>query len=190
MFADVVGFTPFAATMEPRTMVEMLNEVFTQFDGLADRYGVEKIRTIGDGYMAVAGAPRRRSDHAQAIAEMTLDMLDWLEEHRRSEHGELQLRIGINSGPVVAGVIGTTKFQYDVWGDTVNMASRMESQGVPGRVQIGPATWELLKDEFVCSPRGSIDVKGKGPMETWFLDARRARSAEGVIAANVPGADA
>ena len=182
MFADVVGFTPFAATMEPRTMVEMLNEVFTQFDALADRYGVEKIRTIGDGYMAVAGAPRRRSDHARAIAEMTLDMLAWLAEHRRSEHGELQFRIGINSGPVVAGVIGTTKFQYDVWGDTVNMASRMESQGVPGRIQLGPATWELLKGEFVCSLRGSIDVKGKGPVETWFLDGRRADATGGAVA--------
>ena len=189
MFADVVGFTPFAATMAPRAMVELLNEVFTQFDALAEQYGVEKIRTIGDGYMAVAGAPRRRGDHAQAIAGMALDMLAWLEEHRSSGHGhgQLEFRIGINSGPVVAGVIGTTKFQYDVWGDTVNMASRMESQGVPGRVQLGPATWELLRHEFACSPRGSIDIKGKGLVETWFLDGRRERSVATTVAPGASG---
>lgn len=176
MFADVVGFTPFAASMEPRRMVGLLNEVFSEFDALADRFGVEKIHTIGDGYMAAAGAPRRRHDHAQAVAGMALEMLSWLEEHRVSLPGDLQFRIGINSGPVVAGVIGTSKFQYDMWGDTVNMASRMESQGVPGRIQVGPATYELLRHEFECTSRGPIDVKGRGSMETWFVEGVRGSS--------------
>jgi len=173
MFADVVGFTPFAASMEPRRMVGLLNEVFSEFDALADRHGVEKIHTIGDGYMAVAGVPRRRHDHAQAVATMALEMLAWLEEHRSSLPGDLQFRIGINSGPVVAGVIGTSKFQYDVWGDAVNLASRMESQGVPGRIQVAPATQELLQHEFELTPRGPVEVKGKGAVETWFLEGVR-----------------
>jgi adenylate cyclase len=170
IFADVVGFTPFASKMEPRRMVGLLNEVFSEFDSLAERHGVEKIHTIGDGYMAVAGAPRRRHDHAQAVARMALEMLAWLEGQRTTTHEQLEFRIGINSGPVVAGVIGTSKFQYDVWGDAVNLASRMESQGVPGRIQIGPATFELLRHEFECTSRGPIEVKGKGLIETWFLD--------------------
>ena len=176
LFADVVGFTPFAAGLGPRETVELLNEVFSEFDALAERHGVEKLHTMGDGYMAVAGAPRRRHDHAQALARMALEMLAWLAEERTSAHRELEFRIGINSGPAVAGVIGTSKFQYDVWGDTVNMASRMESQGVPGKIQIGPATRELIQHEFECTPRGPIDVKGKGQVETWFIEGVRGTS--------------
>jgi len=176
MFADVVGFTPFAAGVEPRRMVALLNEVFSEFDALALRFGVEKIHTMGDGYLAVAGAPRRRPDHAQAVARMALEMLRWLEEQRERMPAELQFRIGINTGPVVAGVIGTSKFQYDVWGDAVNLASRMESHGVPGRIQVAPATEELLRHEFELTHRGPIEVKGKGVVETWFLEGERVTS--------------
>lgn len=130
LFADIVGFTPMTATLEPEVIVERLNEVFSHFDRLADHYGCEKIRTIGDGYMAAAGVPVPRGDHAQAITSMALDMLEYV------KNSPLHLRIGINSGPAVAGIVGTSKFQYDVWGDTVNTASRMESHGVPDRIHV------------------------------------------------------
>ncbi len=170
LFADVVGFTPLSASMEPTATVELLNEVFTYFDSLTQKYGVEKVRTMGDNYMVVSGAPRRRNDHAQALAMMAIDMRDWLETNATFDGGQLSFRIGINSGPIVAGVIGTTKFHYDVWGDAVNVASRMESHGEPGRIQIGPSTYELLKSDFRCSLRGPIEVKGKGMLDTWFLE--------------------
>ena len=167
LFADVVGFTERSARMDPEEMVDLLNSVFTYFDGLVERYGAEKIRTIGDGYMVASGVPTPRGDHAVALAGMALDML--------AIPGDFPLtfRIGINSGPAVAGVIGTTKFQYDVWGDTVNTASRMESHGTPGRIQISRPTFELIQDQFVCLPRGEIEVKGKGRLETWYLLERK-----------------
>ena len=165
MFADIVGFTPLSATMEPEEMVDQLNDVFTHFDTLVERYGVEKIRTIGDNYMVASGLPVPREDHAEALASMALDMLEY------SERGPLTFRIGINSGPAVAGVIGTKKFQYDIWGDTVNTASRMESQGQPGKVQVSESTYQLIKDDFETTPRGPIEVKGKGTLTTWFLGA-------------------
>ena len=170
LFADVVGFTPLAAQIAPEQVVSMLNEIFSHFDGLAEKYGVEKIRTMGDGYLAASGVPAIRDDHAPALARMALDMSEYA--HTRLARGDspLQIRVGMHSGPVVAGVIGHTKFHYDLWGDTVNTASRMESQGVPGRIQISEETFELIRDEFLCEPRGTIDVKGKGEMKTWFLE--------------------
>jgi class 3 adenylate cyclase len=167
LFADIVGFTPLAAEMDPEEMVAQLNEVFTSFDQLADRYGCEKIRTIGDNYMVASGVPTPREDHAEALAGMALEMI------RYAEGSPWSFRIGINSGPAVAGVIGTKKFQYDVWGDTVNTASRMESHGEPGRIQISEATNTLIKDHYATTPRGPIEVKGKGTLNTWWLEGTR-----------------
>ena len=167
MFADIVGFTPLSASMEPEEVVARLNDVFTYFDTLAERHGVEKIRTIGDSYMVAAGVPTPREDHAQVLSAMALEMLAY------AETGPLSFRIGINSGPVVAGVIGTRKFQYDIWGDTVNTASRMESHGEPGRIQISDATYQLIKDAFATTRRGLIEIKGKGTLNTWWLEGGR-----------------
>lgn len=164
LFADTVGFTPLAASMEPEELVGQLNEVFTHFDSLAELHGVEKIRTIGDSYMAAAGVPIPREDHAEALAAMALEMLAY------AESTPLTFRIGINSGPVVAGVIGSRKFQYDIWGDTVNIASRMESHGEPGRIQISNSTNKLIRHKFDTTPRGPVEIKGKGTLTTWWLD--------------------
>lgn len=164
LFADTVGFTPLAAQMEPEAVVDKLNEVFTFFDSLVEKYGCEKIHTVGDAYMVAAGLPVPREDHANALAAVALEMLEF------DRSGPLSFRIGINSGPAVAGVIGSMKFQYDIWGDTVNTASRMESHGEPGRIQISEATRDLIKDSYQCVPRGPIEVKGKGRLNTWFLE--------------------
>ncbi len=172
LFADVVGFTPMSAAMSPPELVGLLNAVFTTFDGFVEELGLEKIKTVGDEYMVASGVPHGRSDHAHAIAELALRMRDHTERHRFDGH-EISLRIGINSGPVVAGVVGTHKFAYDLWGDVVNTASRMESEGVPGSIQVTPATYELIRDGFVCESRGVVSVKGKGDMETYFLVSRR-----------------
>jgi len=173
LFADMVGFTPLSASLAPVEVVELLNEAFSFFDSLLDKYDVEKIRTIGDSYMAASGVPRRRKDHAQALVRMALEMRDFAARHT-FHHGErVAFRIGINSGPVIGGVIGKRKFEYDVWGDAVNVASRMESHGLGGAVQITRATYELIKDEFVCEPRGVVDVKGKGEMEAWLVLAEK-----------------
>ena len=172
LFADVVGFTPMSATMSPPELVSLLNTVFTTFDRFVEELGLEKIKTVGDAYMVASGVPHGRSDHAHAIAELALRMRDHTERHRFDGH-EISLRIGINSGPVVAGVVGTHKFAYDLWGDVVNTASRMESEGVPGSIQVTPATYELIRDGFVCESRGVVSVKGKGDMETYFLVSRR-----------------
>jgi guanylate cyclase len=166
LFADVVGFTPLSAQLPPAKSVQLLNEVFSAFDEICHRHGVEKIRTIGDGYMAVSGAPERRDDHAQAMARVALDMRQWL----RTQEQPLKLRIGMNSGPAVGGVIGSTRFHYDLWGDAVNIAARMESHGEAGCIQIGPRTQTLLERGFRCSPRGSIEIKGRGAMETFWLE--------------------
>ena len=172
LFADIVGSTALTVELEPERMVELLNEVFSYFDSVTEKYGAEKIRTIGDNYMVAAGVPQARLHHAQTMAGMALDMLDYVNQRKIEDYGRLEFRIGINSGPVVAGVVGTTKFHYDIWGDTVNVASRMESQGEPGKVQITGATYELIKDEFVCVPRGTIEVRGRGKMATWFVEGR------------------
>jgi adenylate cyclase len=173
LFADVVDFTPFAERLQPAEVVGVLDELFSLFDALAERYGLEKIKTIGDCYMVAAGVPSPRPDHARALALMALDMVQAMRTSDEIGKLGLQLRIGINSGPVVAGVIGRKRFLYDLWGDAVNTASRMESHGTSGRIQISRATRELLGDEFECEPRGRISVKGKGEMEAWYLVGRR-----------------
>ena len=169
MFADMVGFTPLSAKLAPVEMVELLNEVFSFFDSLLDKYGIEKIRTIGDSYMVASGLPRLRPDHAQALVRMAIEMRDYMATHTFGNGQHVNFRIGINSGSMIAGVIGSRKFVYDVWGDVVNVASRMESHGMSGTIQIAQATYELIKDEFVCEPRGTVDVKGKGEMEVWLV---------------------
>jgi guanylate cyclase len=177
LFADVVDFTPWAESLAPGEVVGILDQLFSHFDTLAERHGVEKIKTIGDCYMAAAGVPEPRPDHAQALALMALDMLDAMRASEGVGELGLELRVGINSGPVVAGVIGRKRLLYDLWGDAVNTASRMESHGTPGRIQITRATYDLLGYEFQCSSRGTIAVKGKGAMEAWYLLARRPRDA-------------
>jgi adenylate cyclase len=169
LFADIVNFTPWSVELPPKEMVGMLNEIFSYFDSLVDQYGVEKIRTIGDNYMVASGVPTPRPDHAQALARMALDMREYISSRPPKNGKRLDFRIGINSGPVIAGVIGRKKFVYDLWGDPVNTASRMESSGVPGKIQITRETLELIKEEFICEPRGKVAVKGKGEMETWYL---------------------
>lgn len=166
LFADVVNFTPMSATMTPVELVELLNEVFSHFDSLVEKYGLEKIKTIGDCYMVASGVPRPRPDHAQVLTRMALEMKSFVES-RDFQGRKIAFRIGINSGAVVAGVIGRKKFIYDLWGDAVNTASRMESHGAAGLVQITRATYDLIKNDFVCEPRGTINVKGKGEMEVW-----------------------
>ena len=169
LFADIVNFTPWSAELPPDEMVEMLNEIFSYFDSLLDRYGVEKIRTIGDNYMCAAGVPTPRPDHAETLARMALEMRAYIRSRPPRNGKQLNFRIGINSGPLVAGVIGTKKFVYDLWGDPVNVAARMESYSLPGKIQIGSATYQLIRDEFICELRGILEVKGKGKMATWFL---------------------
>ena len=169
LFADVVDFTPLAGRLDAREVVGMLDRLFTAFDELVDRYEVEKIKTIGDAYMVAAGVPRPRSDHAHALAGLALEMRACA--RTCLPESDLRLRIGISSGPVVAGVIGRRRFLYDLWGDTVNMASRMESHGTSDEIQITRPTWELLRDDFVTEPLGLVDVKGKGEVETWRLVA-------------------
>jgi adenylate cyclase len=173
LFADMVGFTPLSAKLAPIEMVELLNEAFSFFDSLLDQYDVEKIRTIGDSYMVVSGVPRHRTDHAQALVCMALKMRDFIATHTFRNGQQVSFRIGINSGPVIGGVIGKRKFVYDVWGDAVNVASRMESHGTGGTIQITRATYELIKDEFVCEPRGTVNIKGKGEMEVWVVLSAR-----------------
>ncbi len=177
LFADVVDFTPLAERLPPAEVVGVLDHLFSHFDVLAERHGLEKIKTIGDCYMAAAGVPSPRPDHARALALMALDMQAAMRSVEEVGHLGLELRIGINSGPVVAGVIGRKRFLYDLWGDAVNTASRMESHGTSGRIQITRATMELLEDEFVCEPRGTIPVKGKGETEAWYLVGRRVEPA-------------
>jgi adenylate cyclase len=171
LFADIVGFTPMAATMLPLALVDLLNDVFECFDDLVDKYELEKIKTIGDCYMVAAGVPRQRVDHAEALVNFALDMQ--AEIGKRTFGGRrLAFRIGINSGPVVAGVIGRRKFIYDLWGETVNMASRMESHGTGGVIQITRNTFDLVGEHFDCQPRGPIEVKGVGRVETWYVTGR------------------
>jgi class 3 adenylate cyclase len=171
LFADLVGFTVLAGRMSPTMLVETLDGLFTQFDDLAARHGLEKIKTIGDAYMVVGGVPASRPDHAAAVARLALDMRDLV-----ASRSDLQIRIGIHSGPVVAGVIGSRKFLFDLWGDTVNLASRMESHGIPGAIQVTAATAALLEPAFICEPRGAIPIKGKPDQLTFLLVAARSES--------------
>jgi class 3 adenylate cyclase len=172
LFADIVGFTTLAARLPPDRIVGLLNELFCTFDDLAGKLGLEKIKTIGDCYMIAGGLPEPRADHCEAVAEMGLEMLRLTDEFSAHVKENIAVRIGINTGPVVAGVIGKRKFIYDLWGDTVNTASRMESHGVPGMVQLSAASQERLASKYRMRARGVIDVKGKGAMETWFLEGR------------------
>jgi adenylate cyclase len=173
LFADVVDFTPLAQSLPAAEVVGILDQLFSRFDALVEQHGLEKIKTIGDCYMAAAGVPNPLPDHARRAALLALDMRDAVATSAIAGEARCELRIGINSGPVVAGVIGTKRFLYDLWGDAVNTASRMESQSTPGEIQITRTTYELLKDEFVCRRRGTILVKGKGRMETWYLVGSR-----------------
>jgi class 3 adenylate cyclase len=173
MFADLVDFTPMASRVSAAALVHLLNEVFSQFDWLVELHGLEKIKTIGDAYMVAGGLPTPRSDHAAAVAEMALDMQKVIQRLNGPDERRLNLRIGLCSGPVIAGVIGSKKFIYDLWGDTVNTASRMESQGRLNHIQVSESTYEQLKDAYVLERRGKLVVKGKGEMTTYFLLARK-----------------
>jgi len=168
----VVEFTPMAATMTPLQLVDLLNEVFQCFDGLVDKYDLEKIKTIGDCYMVASGVPRTRLDHATALVDLALEMQAAVAE-RKFGGQLLSFRIGINSGPVVAGVIGRKKFIYDLWGEAVNLASRMESQGRRRCIQVTSNTHELIRDAFDCTSLGRIEVKGAGTMEVWHVIGRK-----------------
>ena len=173
LFSDIVEFASNSGSMPPTEVVNLLNQVFCIFDQLAQQHGVEKIRTIGDAYFVAGGVPIVRPDHAAAIAEMALDMQEAIAQFTWPNGQPLALRIGINTGgPVVAAVLGTKKFAYDVWGDTVNIASRMETQGVPGKIQVTAATYEQLQDKYKLEQRGTIAVKGKGEMTTYWLLGR------------------
>jgi adenylate cyclase len=172
LFADLAGFTVRSAHETPAQTVAVLNEVFSVFDGLVSRYGLEKIRTIGDSYMVAAGVPVARPDHAYAICAMALDLRREVARLNSQHDWDLSFRIGINSGPAVAGIVGREKFHYDLWGDTVNVASRMESHGLPDQIQVTEAVYERLKDDFVFERRGLVEVKGKGATLTYFVVGR------------------
>jgi class 3 adenylate cyclase/PAS domain-containing protein len=173
LFADLVDFTQLASRVSPKELVYLLNELFSAFDQLTEKHGLEKIKTIGDAYMVAGGLPVPTPDHAEAIAEMALDMMRFVEGFNARRHTTLSLRTGIHTGPVVAGVIGTKKFNYDLWGDTVNTASRMESHGLPGHIHVTQATYERLRGKYVFTGRGRIPIKGKGEMDTWLLEGRK-----------------
>jgi class 3 adenylate cyclase len=173
MFADLVDFTRWSTLLPPEHVVEVLGQVFTEFDSVTERYGLEKIKTIGDSYMVVAGLPAPRPDHREVMAIMALAFVEAIQRLNRVLKTSLDVRIGMHCGPVVAGIIGTRKFAYDLWGDTVNMASRLESHGVPGRIHVSEAIWQALNDRFAFEPRGVIDVKSIGRVKTWLLTGLR-----------------
>ncbi|MGB3516623.1 MAG: adenylate/guanylate cyclase domain-containing protein [Elainellaceae cyanobacterium] len=173
LFADLVGFTSLSAQMTPTELVDTLNTIFSAFDRLAEQHRVEKIKTIGDAYMVVGGIPEPQADHATAIAQMALDMQQFIQTFSTSQEHSFQLRIGIGTGVVVSGVIGLTKFSYDLWGNVVNLASRMESQGIPGKIQVTDATYHCLKEQFELEERGLLKVKGWGEVITYFLVGRK-----------------
>jgi guanylate cyclase len=173
LFADIVGFTQLSARIAPGELVRLLNAVFSAFDQLSERHGLEKIKTIGDAYMVVGGLPEPRPDHAEAVAGMALDMRAAVARLGVELGRAINLRIGIDSGPVVAGVIGSRKFAYDLWGDAVNTASRMESQGVENGIQLTEGAYQRLKDKYICEPRGVIEIKGKGALPTYLLRGKK-----------------
>ncbi len=169
LFADIVGFTELAGTMPAQEVVELLNDLFTRFDLAARELGIEKIKTIGDAYMAVSGLPEPCANHVEQIMTMAVRMIQVSQEISKDRDITLRLRIGVNSGPVVAGIIGSRKFIYDLWGDTVNLASRMESHGIPDAIQVTRSVFEKMREQYTFEERGSIEVKGKGSIETWIL---------------------
>jgi class 3 adenylate cyclase len=174
LFADMASFTPLSTLLDPAELVKLLDTTFSQFDTILDNYGVQKLRIIGDEYMAAAGLARPQPDHAQKLAAAALDMLAYVNSLPKQKGQPISFRFGINVGPVTAGMVGRLDPHYGLWGDAVNIASRMESTGVPGKIQITRMAYEQLKDYFICESRGEIQVKGKGPMETWFLVGQRA----------------
>jgi adenylate cyclase len=189
LFADIVRFTPLADELPPEEVVALLDRVFSSFDVLTQRYELEKIKTIGDAYMVAGGLPTPRADHAEAVAEMALDMREELRRHSGEISHPLAIRVGIDSGPVVAGVIGRRKFSYDLWGDTVNTASRMESHGVADGIQVTRRTYERLQHRYELRLRGDVDVKGKGLMKTYLLVGRK-QTAHGAAAPSAPSGPA
>src|SRR4030095_3748294 len=189
LFADIVNFTPISARFDPLEVVEMLNELFSHFDELVDKYSVEKIQVAGDGYMVAAGVPAPRKNHAVVLAHLALEMLDYVREQEfLGGRHSIEIRIGINSGPLIGGGIGHKKFVYALWGDMVNTASRMESHGESGKIQITRATYELVKDRFECEYVGEISIKGKGKMEAWYLirEKEKAQTTRRFIKARKP----
>ena len=173
LFADIVDFTRMSNSMTPKEIVNFLNELFVLYDDLVEKYGLEKIKTIGDAYMVGAGIPVPMENHAEQILEFSIDMLKVTHEYNQKHNQNIRIRVGINSGPAVAGVIGTKKFLYDLWGDTVNTASRMESSGIPNKIQLTEHTYQLTKDHYEFQNRGAIEIKGKGEMFTYFLLGRK-----------------
>lgn len=173
LFVDLVDFTPLSATCDPKAMLMLLSEIFSYFALLVEKYGVEKIQTVGDSYMVAAGLPTPRHNHAEVVTHLALDIRAYFERGVFLEGHPLNCRIGINSGPIMAGVIERKKISYNVWGDTVNTASRMQSHGVPGQIQVSENTHKLIKDDFICEPRGTVNVKGKGEMEVWLVVSAR-----------------
>ncbi|CDM93960.1 MAG: adenylate/guanylate cyclase domain-containing protein [Limnospira sp. PMC 1291.21] len=173
LFADIVGFTEISTRFSPTDLVQLLNGIFSRFDGLAEQHGLEKIKTIGDAYMVVSGLPLPRDNYAEAIADMALDMQRTLREFNRQHQQGFKIRIGIATGPVIAGVIGLKKFIYDLWGDTVNIASRMESHGIADEIQVTEETYMALCDRYIFEKRGTIPIKGKGEMTTYLLKGKR-----------------
>lgn len=188
LFADIAGFTPLSAELGVERVVELLNDIHSGFDAIIARYGLEKIRTIGDGYMVASGVPNPRPDHAHALVDAALEMLVHVRALPDPAAARVHYRIGINSGTIMAGVIGRAKFSYDVWGDPVNVASRMESHGLADCIQVSERTYELIKDDFVCEPRGTIEIKGKGEMRTWFVLGRRQSEIDAPIRPRSSGA--
>jgi adenylate cyclase len=186
LFADIVGFTERASSSAPADLVRFLDRLYSAFDALVDKHGLEKIKVSGDSYMVVSGVPRPRPDHAQALADFALDMANVAAGLKDPHDDAVPLRVGMACGPVVAGVVGSRRFFYDVWGDAVNVASRMESTDSVGRIQVPEAMHARLKDDFVLQERGSIDVKGKGPMRTWYLIGRKATEEPGDLLAKEP----
>lgn len=177
LFVDIVGFTRLSALLEPEEIVSLLEKVFATFDELVEKHGLEKIKTIGDAYLVAAGLPVPRADHAEAIADFALDLQQTAHGLISPDGGNVEIRIGFHSGPLIAGVIGESRFLYDMWGDTVNVASRMESLGVPGKIQVSDETHDILAEKYAFEPRGTIEVKGRGEMQTWWLSGRRESTA-------------
>jgi len=169
LFVDLVDFTPLSALCDPKTMVDKLGEIFLYFDQLVDKYKAEKVETVGDSYVIAAGLPIPRQDHAKIITQLALEIRTYFEQGVYLEHHRLNCRMGINSGPIMAGVIERKKISFNLWGDTINTASRMQSHGVPGQIQVSEDTYNLVKDDFICEPRGEIQIKGKGEMHVWLI---------------------
>jgi adenylate cyclase len=173
LFADIVDFTKMSEKLTPTELVTFLNLIFSSFDDLVEKYKLEKIKTIGDAYMVAGGFPEPRHNHVEAIADLAFEMLEVLKKFHQAAGQTFDIRIGIHTGPAVAGVIGIKKFVYDVWGDTVNTASRMESHGIPGQIQVSEETYEGLQDKYILKERGVIEIKGKGKMKTYLLQRRK-----------------